>query len=116
MIEIKLDGKTFPVRATMRAWKRFEDNTGKMGLGQVRLNPVLLYDLTFSEFGNAMRGHYKQIEEREKADWERTRWLAAIVVNPHVKKRITPKDLATFPWEQKEKAADGFSILRSLAN
>lgn len=29
MIEIKLDGKTFPVRATMRAWKRFEDNTGK---------------------------------------------------------------------------------------
>ena len=29
MIEIKLDGKTFPMRATMRAWKKFEDATGK---------------------------------------------------------------------------------------
>jgi hypothetical protein len=91
------------------------DEIEEMGLGQLRLNPVLLYDLTFTEFGNAMRGHYKEIEEREKAEWERTRWLAAIVVNPHVKKRITPKDLATFPWEKKEKAADGFSILRQLA-
>jgi hypothetical protein len=88
----------------------------EMGLGQLGLTPFLLYDLTFTEFGNAMRGHYKEIEEREKAEWERTRWLAAIVVNPHVKKRLTPKDLATFPWEKKEKAADGFSILRSLAN
>jgi hypothetical protein len=86
-----------------------------MGLGQLRLSPVLLYDLTFQEFSNAMAGRYKEIEERERAEWERTRWLAAIVVNPHVKKRITPKDLATFPWEQKEKAADGFGILRSLA-
>ena len=25
---ITLDGKTFPVRATMRAWKNFEDATG----------------------------------------------------------------------------------------
>ncbi len=86
-----------------------------MGLGQLRLSPVLLYDLTFAEFGNAMRGHYKGIDEREKAEWERTRWLASITINPHVKKRITPKDLATFPWEEKEKPADGLSILRQIA-
>lgn len=91
------------------------DEIEEMGLGQLRLSPVLLYDLTFPEFSNAMRGHYKEIEEREKAEWERTRWLATITVNPHVKKRLTPKDLATFPWEKKEKAADGLSILRSLA-
>lgn len=194
MVEIKLDGKTFPVRATMRAWRKFEEATGKkvaevdsndvtlipelvyyfvqegcksqgmafemevddffgmieisdlatlsetvakimggaqknksqgkplswdeieeMGLGQLRLNPFSLYDMTFKEFGNAMAGHYKQIEEREKAEWERTRWLATITINPHVKKRLTPKDLATFPWEKKEKAADGISILRTLA-
>ena len=29
MIEIKLDGKTYPMRATMRAWKKFEEATGK---------------------------------------------------------------------------------------
>ena len=91
------------------------DEIEEMGLGQLRLTPFLLYGLTFSEFGNAMAGHYKEIEEREKAEWERTRWLAAITVNPHVKKRVTPKDLATFPWEKTEKAADGIGILRQLA-
>lgn len=91
------------------------DEIEQMGLGQLRLTPFLLYGLTFAEFGNAMAGHYKEIEEREKAEWERTRWLAAITINPHVKKRITPKDLATFPWEKKEKAADGIGILRQLA-
>lgn len=93
------------------SWDQIEE----MGLGQLRLSPFLLYDLTFAEFANAMRGHYKGIEEREKSEWERTRWLATIVVNPHVKKRLTPKDLATFPWEKQESAADGFSILRQLA-
>lgn len=29
MIEIKLDGKTYPMRATMRAWRKFEEATGK---------------------------------------------------------------------------------------
>ncbi|NCW67518.1 MAG: hypothetical protein EBV86_02955 [Marivivens sp.] len=47
MIEIKLDGKTFPVRATMRAWKRFEDNTGKkvaeVDSNDVTLIPELVY-------------------------------------------------------------------------
>ena len=69
------------------------DEIEEMGLGQLRLNPFSLYGMTFREFGNAMAGHYKEIEEREKAEWERTRWLATITINPHVKKRITPKDL-----------------------
>jgi hypothetical protein len=86
-----------------------------MGLGQLGLTPFLLYDLTFDEFSNAMRGRYKEIEQRERQEWERTRWLATIVVNPHVKKRLTPTDLATFPWEKKKKAGDGLSILRSIA-
>jgi len=47
MVQIKLDGKTFPVRATMRAWKRFEDNTGKkvaeVDSNDVTLIPELVY-------------------------------------------------------------------------
>lgn len=47
MIKIELDGKTFPVRATMRAWKRFEDNTGKkvaeVDSNDVTLIPELVY-------------------------------------------------------------------------
>ena len=29
MVEIKLDGKTYPLRASMRAWRSFEQATGK---------------------------------------------------------------------------------------
>jgi hypothetical protein len=35
-------------------------------------------------------------------EWERTRWLATIVLSPHAKKGrpIKPKDLITFEWEK----------------
>ena len=47
MVEIKLDGKTFPVRATMRAWRKFEEATGKkvaeVDSNDVTLIPELVY-------------------------------------------------------------------------
>jgi len=47
MGEIKLDGKTFPVRATMRAWRKFEEATGKkvaeVDSNDVTLIPELVY-------------------------------------------------------------------------
>ena len=79
------------------------DEIEEMGLGQLRLTPFLLYGLTFAEFGNAMAGHYKEIEEREKAEWERTRWLAAITINPHVKKKDNPERLGNLPMGEERK-------------
>lgn len=37
--------------------------------------------------------------------WEQTRWLGAIILQPHMKKgkSIKPQDLVAFPWEKKEK-------------
>ena len=37
-------------------------------------------------------------------DWERTRWLATIILSPHAKKgkAIKPKDLIKFDWEKPE--------------
>ena len=56
MIEIKLDGKTFPVRATMRAWKRFEDNTGKK-VAEVDSNDVtLIPELVYYVFQEGCKG------------------------------------------------------------
>ena len=47
MVEIKLDGKTFPVRATMQAWRKFEEATGKkvaeVDSNDVTLIPELVY-------------------------------------------------------------------------
>jgi hypothetical protein len=37
--------------------------------------------------------------------WEQTRWLGAIILQPHMKKgkSIKPTDLVAFPWEKKQK-------------
>lgn len=87
-----------------------------MGLGQLGLAPAVLYDMTFREFGNAMAGHYHEIEQEYQQHWERARWMAAIIVAPHSKKKIKPQDLAEFPWEQSKKpVVDGLGILRQIA-
>lgn len=90
-----------------------------MGIGLLGLTPNCLYDLTFREFGNAVRGRYKFLEQAQRADWERTRWQTALLLNVHTKKgaSVKPKDLATFPWEQKKKAnpSKGWATLKALA-
>ena len=73
-----------------------------MGMGILRLSPSAFWSMTFGEVSLALDANRESEEMRERMEWERTRWLAAITINPHVKKRITPKDLATFPWEKKE--------------
>ena len=81
------------------------DEIEQLGLGLLGLNPDTLYDFTFRQFGNAVRGRYKQQEAQHRDDWERTRWQTALLLNVHTKKgaSIKPKDLATFPWEKQEK-------------
>lgn len=37
--------------------------------------------------------------EGYRSCWERMRMLASIVIQPHVKKKITPKRLLPFPWD-----------------
>jgi hypothetical protein len=90
-----------------------------LGIGLLGLTPDCLYNLTFREFGNAVRGRYKFLEQAQRADWERTRWQTALLLNVHTKKgaSVKPKDLATFPWEQKKKAnpSKGWATLKALA-
>ena len=58
---------------------------------------------------------------QERSNWERTRWLAALLLNVHTKKgaKIRPIDLAVFGWEEKEQAAkpqvDGLALLRAMS-
>jgi hypothetical protein len=88
-------------------------------LGALRLTPSSLYDMTFEEFGNAMLGFYELEEQRQRQEWERTRWLAMITITPHVKKGSVkkPQDITRFPWEEEKQAAtDGLAILRQMAS
>ncbi len=41
-------------------------------------------------------------EGQNRDAWERARTIAAIVIQPHVKKKITPKQLLPLPWDKKK--------------
>lgn len=45
-------------------------------------------------------------EAQNRQEWERTRILAAISIQPHTKKKITPKQLIPLPWDKKKHTAD----------
>ena len=51
---------------------------------------------------NRIEGYYKFVERQEQAEWERTRWLATLVLSMFAKKgkKLKPQDIATFPWEK----------------
>ena len=68
-------------------------------MGQLGFNVVELYDMTPCMFYNAQKGLFEKWETESQNEWERTRWLACILLNPHVKKNIQPKDITRFPWE-----------------
>jgi len=56
--------------------------------------------LTSGEFGEVCKAYHSERESESRAAWERTRMLAAITIQPHVKNRITPAQLLPFPWEK----------------
>ena len=93
----------------------------ELGLGFLGFEISALYSLTFKEFGNAVKGKNEREDMRERSSWERTRWQTAILLNVHVKKgsKISPKDLAVFPWEElaekNKPKVDGFALLRAMA-
>lgn len=88
-------------------------------MGLLGLTPSTLYDFTFREFGNAVRGRYKSEELLDRSNWERVRWQTALLLNVHTKKgsSVKPKDLAVFPWEapQKQGVHIGWSQLKAIA-
>ena len=74
-----------------------------MGLGQIGCSEIELYDMTPRTFFNAQKGLFDAYQVRDQADWERSRWMACVLLNPHVKKTMQPKDLTTFPWEKRRR-------------
>ena len=48
------------------------------------------------------------MEMQAKTEWERTRWLACLLLQPHKKKNssLKPTDLVRFEWEKKEEKID----------
>lgn len=70
-------------------------------LGCVRLSYDDFCRLTVEEFESVCKAYTDQQKAKDRADWERIRILAAINVQPHTKKKITPQRLLPFPWDKK---------------
>ena len=51
-----------------------------------------------------MEGLRNAQTQKFRNEWERTRWLATVMLSPHAKKGkpIKPKSLITFDWEKEE--------------
>ena len=59
--------------------------------------------MTPRNFINAQIGSRKLYEQNQQAEWERARWMACVIINPHLKRSVDPKKITTFPWERKKK-------------
>lgn len=84
----------------------------------MNLCPFLLMDMTAAEFSAAVRGFRRKQEWLQQQEWERSRWLATLMMQPHLKKgsKLKPTDLVVFPWEEeKKKPVDGLAILQAYA-
>jgi hypothetical protein len=78
-----------------------------MGMGILRLSPFAFWSMTFGEISLALDANRESEEMRERMEWERTRWLGSIIMQPHLKKgrKLRPKDLMQFPWEKPKQNA-----------
>ena len=58
--------------------------------------------MTLAEFFNKWDGHAEYNYEKQKQEWVRTRWLATLFLQPHLKKgrKMSPEQLCKFEWEK----------------
>lgn len=59
--------------------------------------------LTPDEFGLVCKAYADSHEAEYKDGWERMRMLATIVIQPHIRQKITPQRLMPLPWEKVHK-------------
>lgn len=82
------------------------DDFVRVGLGCLGLAPSVFWAMDFVHFQLAVEGWQQHEETQEQMHWERTRWMAAVMLSPHGKqgRPIQPVDLITFPWDSVEKS------------
>lgn len=56
--------------------------------------------LTLEEFNAVSEAYNSKCETAFKNDWERDRMFTTIAIQPHVSKKLQPKEMLPFPWEE----------------
>ena len=73
-------------------------------MGVLRYSPSDFWACTLGELLTAVEYFQKIDNGKQQAAWERARFVAHILLQPHAKKgsRIKPEDICQFTWEKEQ--------------
>lgn len=74
--------------------------------GVLNINESEFWNTTPVFFFGKLKGYYSNVEFLQIGEWEKTRWMTTAIIQPHIKKRLKPKDLISFTWEKAETITD----------
>lgn len=77
------------------------------GMGVLKYSPSAFWACTLGELLTALE-YFNNIDQaKEQAAWERSRFIAHILLQPHAKKgsRIKAEDICQFHWEKEREKA-----------
>lgn len=57
---------------------------------------------TLDELDDICKAWNEMQESRHRDAWERARTVATLIVQPHIKKKMTPQQLMPMPWDKKK--------------
>lgn len=72
-------------------------------VGQMGMKLPDFYDATLREIAAVHRGFLDLEKSRDTANWVRDRHFAAILLQPHSKRKVRPQDLAALDIDEPEK-------------
>lgn len=79
------------------------DKLEQQGLGTLSMTIDELYDLTPRSFSNKMIGYSEREEMIMQNSWEQTRMIVHSCLSPHLKRKIKPRELMPFDWDNKNR-------------
>ena len=75
-----------------------------MAIGRIGMSFEDFCAMDPDEFSSVHAAWTEGVEASERSEWERMRTLAAICIQPHVRKRVTPRQLVPLPWDEKRQS------------
>ncbi len=73
-----------------------------LAVGCIGLSHDTFCRLTPEELSAIIEAWNKERESQERDKWERMRLLAAISIQPHVSRKVTPQQLVPLPWDEEK--------------
>mgnify|MGYP003652370219 CR=1 FL=1 len=77
----------------------------QIAFGELEMSAKDFWDSSPLEFYYRQKGHYQKVENLERQEWERFRWIvfqSKIEIKPKKAGFISLQDIAVFPWEEEK--------------